>query len=157
PGGQRQVGENSITGIRNRGNVHLGAGGACPAGRISAETRAGDWNWVVGGTIFAVGVVFMLPAFAIRPFTGPQAGMSLRTGGFYGIVRNPLYLADVLWCLGWAVMFRSEIGIVLVPVWWAGLWLLTIIEEESLERKLGQTYIEYRRRIRGRILPGLPL
>jgi len=43
------------------------------------------------------------------------------------------------------------------PVWWAGLWLVTIIEEESLERKLGQPYIEYRRRVRGRILPGLPL
>ena len=43
------------------------------------------------------------------------------------------------------------------PVWWAGLWLVTIIEEESLERKLGHPYIEYRRRVRGRILPGLPL
>ncbi|MGD1029023.1 methyltransferase family protein [Candidatus Binatus soli] len=118
---------------------------------------AGDWIWVVGGVIFAAGMVFALPAFAIRPFTGPEAGVSLRTGGFYRIVRNPLYLSDVLWCLGWAVMFRSEIGIALVPVWWAGLWLLTIIEEESLERKLGQPYIEYRRRIRGRILPGLPL
>jgi hypothetical protein len=26
-----------------------------------------------------------------------------------------------------------------------------------LERKLGQPYVEYRRRVRGRILPGLPL
>ena len=89
----------------------------------------------LSAVIFAVAVVFMLPAFAIRPFTGPEAGVSLRTGGFYGIVRNPIYLAEVLGCLGWAVMFRSEIGIALVPVWWAGLWLLTIIEEESLERK----------------------
>ncbi len=118
---------------------------------------AGDWIWVVGAVIFAAGMVFALPAFAIRPFTGPEAGLSLRTGGFYGIVRNPIYLSEVLWCLGWAVMFRSEIGIALVPVWWAGLWLLTIIEEESLERKLGQPYIEYRRQVRGRILPGLPL
>jgi len=118
---------------------------------------AGDWIWVAGGLIFAAGMVFALPVFTIRPITGPAAGVSLRTGRFYRIVRNPLYLSDVLWCLGWAVMFRSEIGIALVPVWWAGLWLLTIIEEESLERKLGQPYIEYRRRIRGRILPGLPL
>jgi len=117
----------------------------------------GDWSWIVGGTIFVVGIAFMLPAFAIRPFTGPKAGMSLRTEGFYGFVRNPIYLAEVLWCLGWAVMFRSEIGIVLTPVWWAGLWLLAIVEEESLERKLGQIYVDYRRRIHGRILPGLPL
>lgn len=39
----------------------------------------------------------------------------------------------------------------------AGLWLLTIIEEESLERKLGLPYIEYKKRVPGRILPGLPL
>jgi protein-S-isoprenylcysteine O-methyltransferase Ste14 len=102
-------------------------------------------------------MAFALPVFTIRPITGPDAGVSLRTEGFYRIVRNPLDLSDVLWCLGLAMMFRSEIGIALVPVWWAGLWLLTTIEEESLERKLGQPYIEYSRRIRGRILPGLPL
>ena len=118
---------------------------------------AGDWSWIVGGVIFAVGIIFTLPAFAIRPFSGPEAGVTLKSGGFYGIVRNPIYLAEVLWCLGWAVIFRSEIGIALVPVWWAGLWLLTMVEEESLERKLGQMYVEYKRRIRGRILPGLPL
>jgi protein-S-isoprenylcysteine O-methyltransferase Ste14 len=118
---------------------------------------AGEWSWITGGAIFAVGLFFALPVFAIRPITGPAAGVSLRTGGCYGIVRNPLYLSDVLWCLGLAVMFRSEIGIALVPVWWAVLWLLTMIEEDSLERALGQPYIEYKQRVRGRIVPGLPL
>jgi protein-S-isoprenylcysteine O-methyltransferase Ste14 len=118
---------------------------------------AGEWSWIAGGVIFAVGMVFSLPVFAIRPITGPAAGVSLKTRGLYGIVRNPLYLSDVLWCLGLAVMFRSEVGIALVPVWWAALWLLTMIEEESLERTLGQPYIEYKQRVRGRIVPGLPL
>ena len=161
-GGEALVGSARLGRIRSLGFVTVGM---FTLGRVVLVLPAvsqprlvpGDWSWVAGGAIFAVGVVFMLPVFSIRPFTGPEAGMSLRTEGFYGVVRNPLYLADVLWCLGWAVMFRSEIGIVLVPVWWAGLWLLTIIEEEGLERKLGQAYIEYRRRIRGRILPGLPL
>lgn len=117
---------------------------------------AGEWTWIAGCVIFAVGLVFALPAFAIRPLTGPAAGVTLKTGGFYAIARNPLYLSDVLWCLGWAVMFRSEIGIALVPVWWAGLWFLTMIEEESLERALGQPYLEYKKRVRGRIVPGLP-
>ena len=83
--------------------------------------------------------------------------MNLKTSGFYRIVRNPLYLSDMLWCLGLAVMFRSKIGVALVPLWWAGLWLLTLIEEENLERKLGQVYVEYKHRVRGRILPGLPI
>jgi protein-S-isoprenylcysteine O-methyltransferase Ste14 len=90
-------------------------------------------------------------------FAAFEAGVSLKTGGFYRVVRNPLYLSDVLWCFGWAMIFRSKIGIALVPVWWAGLWLLTIIEEESLERKLNRPYLEYQRQVRGRIIPGLPL
>lgn len=115
------------------------------------------WCWVAGGIIFAVGVIFTLPAIVIRAFTGPDAGVSLRDNGFYRVVRNPIYLGEILWCLGWAVMFRSEVGIALVPVWWAALWLLTSIEEESLERKLGPSYQAYKLRIRGRIIPGLPL
>jgi protein-S-isoprenylcysteine O-methyltransferase Ste14 len=118
---------------------------------------AGEWSWIAGGVIFAVGMVFAFPVLTIRPITGPAAGVSLKTGGLYGIVRNPLYLSDVLWCLGLAVMFRSEIGIALVPVWWGALWLLTMVEEESLERTLGQPYIEYKQRVRGHIIPGLPL
>ncbi|MFZ1119488.1 MAG: methyltransferase [Candidatus Binataceae bacterium] len=161
-GAEALVGSVRLAGFRSLGFVTVGL---FTLGRVvlvlpaipQPRFAAGHWSWVVGGVIFALGVVFALPVFTIRPITGPEAGVSLRTRGFYGIVRNPLYLADVLWCLGWAVMFRSEIGIALVPLWWAGLWLLTIIEEESLERKLGQPYLEYKRRVRGRILPGLSL
>ena len=53
----------------------------------------GDWSWVAGGLIFAVGMVFALPTFTIRPITGPEAGVNLKTGGLYGIARNPLYLS----------------------------------------------------------------
>lgn len=124
---------------------------------LQPRFAGGDWSWVAGCLIFALGMLFALPAFTIRPMTGPAAGVTLKTTGFYGIVRNPLYLSDVLWCLGLAMMFRSEIGVALVPLWWAGLWLLTLIEEESLERKLGPAYVAYKGRVRGRILPGVPL
>ena len=64
---------------------------------------------------------------------------------------------EVLWCLGWAIIHRSVIGICLVPLWWLGLLFHIFIEEESLERELGQNYLEYKKRIRGRIIPGLPI
>ena len=117
-GAEALVGSTRLARIRSLGFVTVGM---FALGRVvlvlpavsQSRLVAGNWSWVVGGVIFAVGVAFMLPAFAIRPFTGPEAGVSLRSDGFYGIVRNPIYLADVLWCLGWAVMFRSEIGIAL--------------------------------------------
>jgi protein-S-isoprenylcysteine O-methyltransferase Ste14 len=112
---------------------------------------------LIGSLIFASGIIFALAAFKIRPFTGPDATIGLRTTGFYGVVRNPIYFGELLWCLGWAVMFGSIIGIALVPIWWVSLLFLTAVEEDSLEREVGQPYGEYKRRVRGRIIPGLPV
>ena len=118
---------------------------------------SGNWHWIIGGIIFVVGLIFCIPGLYIKAFTAPDENVQLRTTGFYGIVRNPIYLGEVLWCLGWAIIFRSIIGISLVPVWWTGLLLHIMIEEESLERELGQPYIAYKKQVRGRIIPGLPI
>jgi protein-S-isoprenylcysteine O-methyltransferase Ste14 len=34
---------------------------------------------------------------------------------------------------------------------------LSIIEEESLEHVLGTNYLNYKKKIKGRIIPGLPI
>ncbi|NIQ36990.1 MAG: hypothetical protein GTN81_00140 [Proteobacteria bacterium] len=75
----------------------------------------------------------------------------------FGLVRNPIYLGEILWCLGWAIMFRSIIGGALVPLWWAGFLFHIAVEEESLEGELGQPYLDYKARVRVRIIPGLPV
>jgi len=125
----------------------------CPQPRFDAS----NWYVIIGGIIFIAGLIFCIPGLYIKPFTAPDENVQLRTTGFYGIVRNPIYLGEVLWCLGWAILFRSIIGFLLVPLWWAGLLFHTIIEEENLERKLGHPYIVYKSKIRGRIIPGLPI
>jgi protein-S-isoprenylcysteine O-methyltransferase Ste14 len=118
----------------------------------------GGWHGLLGGTIFVIGgYLGLAPCLLIRPVNVAEKGMDLQTTRFYGLVRNPIYLGEVLWCLGWAIMFRSIIGVALVPLWWLGLLILILIEEESLERSLGQTYLEYKKRVRGRIIPGLPI
>lgn len=124
---------------------------------IQPRFEIGGWHWFVGGTIFAVGLLFCLPALTIRPFTAPDECTELKTTGFYGIVRNPIYLGELLWSLGWAIMFRSTIGVLLFPLWWAGLLFLVLVEETSLERELGLPYLKYKERVRGRIIPGLPI
>jgi protein-S-isoprenylcysteine O-methyltransferase Ste14 len=117
----------------------------------------GGWHWIAGGFLFAAGMLFSAPALKIRPFTAPDRKVELQTTGLYGVVRNPIYLGEVLWCLGWSVMFRSAIGVLLVPIWWTVLLFLTMTEEKTLERELGQPYLDYKTRVRGRILPGLPI
>lgn len=125
----------------------------CPQPRF----EMGNWNWIAGGIILASALVFAVPAFSIKWWAAPDENMALKTTGIYGIVRNPIYLADVLFSLGLAIVFRSIIGIALIPLWWAGFLFLILIEEESLQRALGQPYLDYKRRVKGRIIPGLPI
>lgn len=117
----------------------------------------GGFHWIIGSIILVIGLLFGIPAFMIKPFNAPDEGIELVTTGFYGIVRNPIYLCEILWCFGWAVMFRSTIGVMLVPLWWIGLLFHTVLEEENLERHLGEQYLDYKKRVKGRIIPGLPI
>jgi len=125
----------------------------CPQPRFEIDL----WNWVVGGLILAIAMVFGVPALSINWRTAPDSKMVLKTNGIYRIVRNPIYLTDILFSLGFAVMFRSIIGIALIPIWWVAFLALVLVEETSLERALGQRYLDYKQRVKGRIIPGLPI
>ena len=115
------------------------------------------WNWIIGGIILAIAVAVCIPALSINWRTAPDSKMVLKTTGIYGIVRNPIYLTDILFSLGFAVMFRSIIGIALLPIWWVAYLAIVLVEETSLERALGQRYLDYKQRVKGRIIPGLPI
>jgi protein-S-isoprenylcysteine O-methyltransferase Ste14 len=117
----------------------------------------GAWNWILGGAIIAAAIGFAAPAMSIDWRTAPTRDMALKTGGIYGVVRNPIYLADILFSLGFAILFRSVLGVALIPIWWAAFLGLVLVEEASLERALGQVYLDYKRRVKGRIIPGLPI
>ena len=115
-------------------------------------------NAVIGIPIFIIGIIFALgPCFLIRPLNIAEKEMEFITTSFYKYTRNPIYLGEVLWCLGWSIIYGSLIGVALVPVWWAGFLFLIIIEEESLEYALGIKYLDYKKKIKGRIIPGLPI
>lgn len=70
-------------------------------------------------------------------------------GGPFRFTRNPMYLQMVLICFGFAVILMNWWILVLTPV---GGWLLqrfAILPEEAyLERKFGEIYLAYKRRVR---------
>ena len=114
------------------------------------------WSGVV---LFALGGVLRLwPVFVLgRRFSGLvaiQPGHTLVTTGIYGAIRHPSYLGLLVMLLGWALAFRSGIGVVLV--------LLTIVpivariraEENLLHTQFGSEYDAYRART-SRLIPGL--
>jgi protein-S-isoprenylcysteine O-methyltransferase Ste14 len=117
----------------------------------------GIWNWIVGGLFLAAALAFGIPAMSINWRTAPDSKMVLKTNGIYRIVRNPIYLTDLLFSLGFAVMFGSIIGVALMPAWWIAHLFMVLVEETSLERALGKPYRDYKKLVKGRIIPGLPI
>jgi protein-S-isoprenylcysteine O-methyltransferase Ste14 len=124
---------------------------------VQPRFEIGQWNWIIGGIFLAAAMIIGIPAMSIDWRTAPKREMVLKTNGIYKIVRNPIYLTDILFSLGFAIMFRSFIGIALIPVWWVGYLSLILVEKASLERALGQLYLDYKQRVKGRIIPGLPI
>lgn len=111
----------------------------------------------LGLALMVGGLALVVPVFRVQWRTGPDASEELRTTGAYGFVRHPGYLGNILLDLGWALVFRSTIGVALTVVWWLGFVFHALIEEASLERTYGDAYRGYMARVRGRILPGLPV
>ena len=75
----------------------------------------------------------------------------------YSVVRHPMYLSEVLWPIGWSMMWGSIYGLALTPLWWLGFLFHVLVEEARLEKELGSEYTEYMKSVRSRILPGLPV
>jgi protein-S-isoprenylcysteine O-methyltransferase Ste14 len=78
----------------------------------------------------------------------------LETGGFYGRLRHPSYLGMILLILGLALVFRSVVGLALVPVFVALLVWRMHVEERFLLEQFGDEYRAFAAR-RARLLPGV--
>ena len=123
--------------------IHLG---------FELPTPARYW---IGGAI-VVGAVLCLGFWAVMLFhrTGQDANPwkptpEIVARGPYRITRNPMYLGMVLVCVGVAVILNDVWILVLTPIC---AWLLQRFairpEEAYLERKFGDSYLAYMRRVR---------
>ncbi len=100
-----------------------------------------------------ISLIFLYPGLQARPLSSPRDFAKLKTNGLYGVVRHPFYLGEILLSLGLALIFGSIIGFSMLPIWWASLSLHIIHEEENMEKELGPIYLEYKARVKGRIVP----
>ena len=125
----------------------------CPQPRF--EVNLG--TWIVGGAILLLSGIIGIPTMSIKWWRAPDSKMLLRTTWPYSMVRHPMYLCEILWPIGWSILWGSVYGVALTPIWWLGFLLHVLIEERQLEEQLGSQYREYRERVRGRIFPWLPI
>jgi len=80
------------------------------------------------------------------PFKPPAR---LITTGIYGFVRNPMHLGWTLFLYGIAVFMQSfTLLVIFLPLFiLAHILYITLVEEKELEKKYGQAYTDYKKRV----------
>jgi protein-S-isoprenylcysteine O-methyltransferase Ste14 len=83
-----------------------------------------------------------------------QPGHTLVTSGVYGVIRHPSYLWLLVNSLGWALAFRSGVGVLITVLILPPLLARIRAEETLLHSQFGAEYDAYRART-SRLIPGL--
>jgi protein-S-isoprenylcysteine O-methyltransferase Ste14 len=127
--------------------------------RTDVWTLDGDAIRWLGVALFAAGGALRIwPVFVLgRRFSGLvaiQPGHTLVTNGIYGVIRHPSYLGLLVNSLGWALAFRSGIGVLLTALTIPPLIARIRAEERLLRTQFGGAYDAYRSRT-SRLLPGI--
>jgi protein-S-isoprenylcysteine O-methyltransferase Ste14 len=120
-------------------------------------TLDGDAIRWLGVVLFAAGGALRIwPVFVLgRRFSGLvaiQPGHTLVTTGLYSVVRHPSYLGLLVNSLGWALAFRSGVGVLLTALLIPPLVARIRAEERLLRSQFGGEYEVYRRRT-SRLIP----
>ena len=109
---------------------------------------------IIGLILLATGLIFNIPALiqfiktkntivTVKPAT------SLQTSGIYRLTRNPMYVSLLLFYAGIAFFIGNWWTVLLLPLLILVITFYVIRHEEKyLERSFGETYMEYKRRVR---------
>jgi protein-S-isoprenylcysteine O-methyltransferase Ste14 len=122
-------------------------------------TLDGDAIRWLGVVLFAAGGTLRIwPVFVLgRRFSGLvaiQPGHALVTSGIYGVIRHPSYLGLLVSSLGWALAFRSVVGVLLTVLMIPPLLARIRAEQTLLRMQFGREYDAYCSRT-SRLIPGL--
>ena len=127
--------------------------------RLDFWTFDGEAVRWLGFVLFAVGGALRIaPVFVLgRRFSGLvaiQPDHQLVTDGIYRLIRNPSYLGLLVNSLGWALAFRSGVGVALTLLILVPLVARMRSEERLLADRFGSEYEAYRART-WRLIPFL--
>ncbi len=106
---------------------------------------------VIGGFVRVATVFELGHRFSI--FVALQSDHRLKTDGFYRFVRHPSYLGALLAMAGWALVFRSSIGLLLTLAMFVPIIARIRAEEDFLMREFDEQYRAYQQRTPWRLFP----
>jgi protein-S-isoprenylcysteine O-methyltransferase Ste14 len=115
---------------------------------------------VAGAALVIAGFVATLFVFRENTFAAPvvrvqdERAHRVIDSGPYAFVRHPMYAAALLYLLGMPLLLGSWYGLLVVPLFVAGMAPRAVFEERLLQRNL-PGYADYMCRVRYRLIPGL--
>ncbi|MEM7416721.1 MAG: isoprenylcysteine carboxylmethyltransferase family protein [Gemmatimonadota bacterium] len=122
------------------------------------EARAALWSPRWGIAVVLVVLGFLLARMAMVGFRRagttvdprrPERSSRLVTDGVFSRTRNPMYLALLLWLVGWSVYWGATFGWLLPPLFVAVIQRLQIVpEERMLLQMFGEEYRAYMSSVR---------
>lgn len=79
----------------------------------------------------------------------------LITQGVYSYIRNPMYFGSLIAIIGFCLVFRCVITLIIMFIYYFLIFRMRILEEERiLEKKFGQSYEDYKKRTK-KLIPFL--
>lgn len=137
----------------------LGAFFAAFTDRKGFWTIDGDRTRWIGLAVYVIGAAVRLwPVHVLgKRFSGLvaiQEGHTLETRGIYCVIRNPSYLGMLINAAGWALIFRSGVGLILMACLLIPLVARMRAEERLLREHFGAEYEAYFART-WRLIPGV--
>jgi protein-S-isoprenylcysteine O-methyltransferase Ste14 len=116
--------------------------------RMNFWTFGGEGVRWFGALLYMIGGVLRLwPVFVLgKRFSGLvaiQPGHRLMTEGLYRRLRNPSYLGMIIIAVGWALAFRSGVGLLLTALMLIPLIARIQSEEALLSAQFGSEYEAY--------------
>ncbi len=115
---------------------------------LGAAARPFGWLFVGAGLLLFVWTLwaFRRHRTTVNPYQGAAA---LCTGGPFRFSRNPIYLGDWLILIGASLLLKTAWPLLFAPLIWAMIRYGVIRHEEAhLEAKFGETYRNYKARVR---------
>ena len=126
------------------------------------------WHWsnmpiwlnIFGGALVIAGFWATTFVFRANSFAAPvvriqsERKQHVIDTGPYAFIRHPMYAAALLYLIGMPLLLGSWYGLLVVPLFIAGLAPRAVSEENLLKRDL-PGYADYMKRVRYRLIPGL--
>ena len=121
---------------------------------VPTSFAQGALRWMPGALFFVAGIALTVGGFITQKRAGTDPipfnpSTRIVSHGLYRFTRNPMYIGFAVATLGLAILINSAWTLLALPI---GLVLIDRLvierEERYLERKFGEEYLNYKRRVR---------